>query len=373
MKLLKALIIDQNILVRRVIARILFNYNDFSTYCITDDYENAEDLIHTKSPDVIMIGIDSIRSPGNTLLHTIHLRFPNLPIVVITPKNKEGAEAAINALKAGAIDFISRPEHKNLVMFAERHFKKRLKPILKAAKNSAVNHEKFNSLIKPKKTLSQIKKSAPAEVIVMAGGTGGAQALFTILAALPDDLHVPIVIVQHMPRVYTRYLASKLDAVSDLIVREAQNGVTLKKGDVWLAPGGYQCQIEGSDSQSKLSVQREAKVNSRRPSADILFRSASRSYGENTLAVLLSGTGDDGFSGVDEIKRRGGDVIVQDPRTAIAPDLPLAIIKKGWTSGYYFSEGLADQMLKRTSSVPSMPVVSNGHDDEAKGDDLIFM
>lgn len=375
MKLLKALIIDQNILVRRIIAKVIYNYKDFSTYCITDDYDNAEKLIHERSPDVVLLGIDSITSPGNTLLHTLQSRYPRLPIVVVTPKSKEGAEAAINALRSGALDFITRPEHKNLVMFAEHHFEKRLKPVLQAATRSAVSQKQLNSLIKPKKTLSRLKKRSPAKVITIAGGTGGVQALFTILATLPENLEAPVVMVQHMPRIYTEKLASKLDAVSDLTVREASRRVAIKGGEVWLAPGGYQCEIGDSDHKPVLNVQREPRVNDRRPSADLLFQSAARKFGKETLAVLISGSADDGMMGAGEVKNRGGEVIVQDPRTAITPDLPLALLKKDWAGGYYFPEELADQVVKRTSQIPSMPVVSNGLDDETKGkgDGIIFM
>jgi len=374
---IKVLILDENVLVRRAVSNILNKYDVFDVFWMADRSQDVTEVINQNYPDVVLLNIDNMESSGFTILNTLRMNFPNLPVIVISPRDNEGAEAAINALRMGAIDFISKPAHKNLILFAERHLEKRLGPIIKAAKKIRerhhLNEEILQTLVHPQKTFEQIgsdpKADTPAELVVIGGCTGGTQTLFSLISELPDNLEVPVVVVQHLPRIYTAYLAQKLDSVAHVNVREVQDGDSLEGGNVWIAPGGYQCEVGLSGYQKVLKTHRGMRENNMRPSIDILFRSAAKVYGKKTLGILLSGCGYDGLSGAEDIRNMGGQLIAQDPRTAIAAELPLAAIRNGLTREYYSPEDLAKQIVYRVARVNETSV--EGETDRV-GSSLLF-
>lgn len=374
---IKVLIIDQNILVRRALTNILNKNDIFDVAWVADNFDNIEDTVRENYPDVVLLSIDDMESAGFTILNNLHLKYPTLPIIVITPRSDEGAEAAINAMRLGALDFISKPAHKNLILFAERHLEKRLCPIIKAAqkirKRNHLDNEILETLVHPQKTFKQIetgpKSETAAELVVVGGCTGGVQALFGMIEALPATLKVPVVVVQHLPRIYTQYLAQKMDTMADVSVHEAKDGVALEGGEVWIAPGGYQCEVGLSGYQKVLKTHRGMRENNMRPSIDMLFRSAAKVYGKKTLGILLSGCGYDGLSGAERIKQEGGQLIVHDPREAIAAELPLAAIRNGLTREYYSLEGLAEQIIQRATRMPAESMESS---QDTVGDSLLF-
>lgn len=351
------LIVDRDILVRRAITNILDRSDIFEVCWLADGCEQIEDYLRENYPDVVLLNIDSMQSPGLTILSKLRINFSNIPVIAVTPRNEEGAEAAISALQLGAVDFISKPAHKNLILFAEGHLQKRLVPIIKAAKKirerEYMDQEILDSLTHPQKTFENVnndpQSTSRTELVVMGGCTGGTQALFPLVGALPANLDVPVVIVQHLPRMYTKYLAQKLDAVSDTNVREVADGTLLDSGGVWIAPGGYQCEVGLSGYQKVLNIHRGMRENNMRPSIDILFRSAAKVFAKKAMGVLLSGCGYDGLSGAEEIRNAGGQILAQDPRTAVASELPLAVIRNGLTREYFSPEELARQIVLRAA------------------------
>lgn len=356
MDTINVLIIDENILVRRAITTILQKNDQFRVYWIHDNFENIETVVQEKQPDVILLSIESLEADGLEVLQRLQEKFISVPVIVISPRNEKGAKAAISALRLGAVDFITKPEQKNLILFAERHLEKRLGPLIKSAYRIKDSHrldkEILDSFTQPQKTFEDfgtaIADQNKAEIVVIGGCTGGVQALFTILRNLPADLDVPIIVVQHLPRTYTECLAENLDSFCDITVREATNSEKLSGGNVYIAPGGYQCEVSQTGYDVRMMVHRGLRENNMRPSIDVLFRSAAKVYQQKTLGILLSGCGYDGFSGAAEIKKTNGQFIVQDPRTAIAFELPVGAIRKGLTKEYYTPQQLARQIQKRT-------------------------
>ncbi len=356
MKNIKVLIIDENILVRRAITTILQKHEQFRVFWINDPYENFLEAVEEQNPDVILLSVDNLNADGLEQLQKLQSTFKNLPVIVISPRSDEGAKAAITALRLGAVDFITKPEHKNLILFAERHLEKRLGPLLKSVhkikERENLDKEMLESLAHPQKSFEDFA-AAPIpdnniEMITIGGCTGAIEALFMILGNLPSDFSVPIVIVQHLPRSYTTCLAKTLDSFCDLTIKEAQNGEKLSGGTVYIAPGGFQCEVSHTGQYPVVSIYRGLRENNMRPSIDVLFRSASKFFGEKALGILLSGCGYDGLSGASEIRKHNGQFIVQDPRTAVAAELPLSAIKNGFTKEYYPPKQIAAQILKRT-------------------------
>lgn len=373
------LIVDQNILVRRAISNILQKYENFEVCWVADESPKIEEIVKENKPDVVLLSIDNMQSDEFTILSMLRLKFPDLPVLVISPRSEEGAEATINALRMGAVDFITKPEHKNLILFADRHLKKRLEPLIRAAKKinerQQITTETLESFIHPQKSFERISEESEtgisAKIVVVGGCTGGLQALFAMISALPSNLQVPIVIVQHLPRMYTKYLASKLDTVSNVNVREVQDGVELDGGQVWVAPGGYQCEVGLSGYTVVLNTHRGLRENNMRPSIDTLFRSAAQVFGKRVLGILLSGCGQDGVAGAEAIRKQEGRVLVQDPRTALAQELPFSVLKKGLSREYYSPEELANEIISRTTQSSDAKVIDE-QEGNSIGDTLIF-
>ena len=173
------------------------------------------------------------------------------------------------------------------------------------------------------------------DVLAIGVSTGGPNALSQVMAALPGEFPVPIVVVQHMPPVFTRLLAERLSETSRFRVREAAAGEALEPGSVWLARGDYHLVVERSDKQLRVNVNQEPPENSCRPAVDVLFRSVAQVFGAGSLAVVLTGMGRDGLRGSEEIRAAGGQVLVQDEATSVVWGMP----------GFVANAGLANAVL----------------------------
>lgn len=350
MESITVLIIDNDILVRRAITTILQKHQEFQVFWSDGECEDVVTCTKEKQPDIVLLSIQSIEGDGLDKLQRLKSAFKQLPIVVLSPRNEEGAQAAITSLRLGAIDFITKPETENLILFAERHLEKRLEPLLTAIRKIGtydnLNKGILESYIRPQKSFEDLHAASAGdpsiEIAVMGGCTGGVQSLFDVLGNVPTDLDFPIVVVQHLPRVFTTYLTTNLDKACAISVQEMEDGAQLLPGSVYIVPGGYQCEVSKSGiSNYSAAVYRGARENNMRPSIDVLFRSAARAAGSKVMGVLLSGCGRDGLDGMEEIYKQGGHVIVEDPRTAIAPILPLKAMMKGIVKAYYPSEDIA--------------------------------
>lgn len=355
MKPINVLIVEKNILARQAILRILRQQPPFNVSGVFGNIEEIENKFRELNPDAILIDLES--NEGLGILDSLKTKFPNCPVIVLSRRTKEGAKVALSALEAGAIDIITKPRLGQNLLFAKDHFTKRLIPILKMtsrlrdqAERSQVKYESLGgdteALIV---SVDDIKKYNP-RVLVIGACTGGPNALINLIGELPDNLSIPVVIVQHFPKYFTAELAEILDKRSKLKVKEAYEGAPLKAGTVYIAPGGYHCEISGWSCKPVLKIHRGPRELNDRPSINNLFRSAANIFGHSVLAVILSGHGEDGLDGVKAVKRAGGLVIVQHPESAIVPDLPLMILESGFGDFKFFIDELTDALQSMTTA-----------------------
>ena len=185
------------------------------------------------------------------------------------------------------------------------------------------------------------------QVVVIGVSTGGPKALARIVPELPADLAVPVLLVQHMPAEFTGALAKRLDRTSGLRVQEARDGAQPRPGEVWIAPGGQHMVVSGSTSSPRLGLNLEPPENSCRPSVDPLFRSAVDVYGARVLAVVLTGMGQDGALGAEQVRRAGGSVLVQDKETSVVWGMPGAIASRGLAHEVLPLEDIASAIASR--------------------------
>lgn len=347
MKPINVLIIEQNILARQAIIRTLRQHPPFNVSGVFGNNEQIEKKVRELIPDVILLDIES--NKGLEILNSLKTEFPECPVVVLSRRTREGAKLALSALQAGAVDVVTKPRMSQNLLFAGNHFTKRLIPILSMASRLQHHAEGAKTIYSRQAehteavsvSISDIKKYKP-RIMVIGACTGGPAALTKLIGELPENLNIPVVIVQHFPKYYTAALVEILDKVSKLKVREAYDGAPLTAGTVYIAAGGYHCEINGWSCKPVLKIHRGPRELNDRPSINNLFRSAANIYGQNVMGVILSGHGEDGLEGVKAIKKAGGLVIVQHPDSAIVPDLPLMILDSGFGDFKFFTEELTE-------------------------------
>src|SRR5438132_1190539 len=255
--------------------------------------------------------------------------------------NERGAEATLEALSRGATDYVTKPSNTDIESTFHR-ISDELIPKIKAfchvPASLPVVGTRQPVLLPPKVTLQTRKAPTAAtrvHVVAIGVSTGGPEALAKVLPALPAKFPVPVVIAQHMPPIFTSLLASRLSAKSSLPVRECRAGEPLLPGCVWIAPGDYHMVVNDESGVVRLRVHQGPRENFCRPSVDVLFRSVAHIYGAKTLAVILTGMGQDGFKGCEELVAAGARVIVQDEATSVVWGMP----------GFVARAGLAEKIL----------------------------
>lgn len=359
MEKIKVLIVDTDLLVHHAFAQVL-GEDQFEIAGIRGDTGKAQTIVKDYIPDVLLLSIESVGKRDFKLFRLLRHQFPRLPIIILSRKNEMGAEVAISALEKGAVDFITKPEKHTGILFSGKHFEKRLASIVKAAVQIKDPEEKLkwssqrnseSRLSFKHMTEKDVATAASTKLVVIGSCLGGPHALFSLIPRLPSDLDVPVVITQHFPKIYTRILANYLHAKSKVAVREAYDNANLASGQVWIAPGGYHTEIMYAGDSALLKVHHGSRVNDVRPNIDLLFESAARNFGNRVLGFILSGCGTDGISGARKIKEAGGRLFVQNPRTALAAEMPLAILKEGIADGYLDIDQIASEIVIQSRGI----------------------
>jgi two-component system, chemotaxis family, protein-glutamate methylesterase/glutaminase len=263
-----------------------------------------------------------------------------------------GAMATLDALARGATDYVTKPANVGSVSAGMQSVRDQLLPKIKAL--CPFNVPTFPAVAKavPKRFAAPTQAPRPkkaCDIIVIGSSTGGPQALGTVLKALPSSVPVPIVIVQHMPPVFTRHLADRLNQESALTVKEAQGGETLEPGHVFIAPGDHHLELRREGIAVKTVLHQGPPENSCRPAVDVLFRSASNVYGSGTLAVVLTGMGQDGLRGGEHIVRAGGAILAQDEASSVVWGMPRAVTEAGLANHVIPLTSVANEMLRLAS------------------------
>ncbi len=245
MEEIRVLVLDKNIIVRQAFATLL-NKEPNVAVRVSGNISESEKLVGNENPHLIFLDIEDADSEGYSIFNVLRVRFPELPIVVISPRSKKGAKAAMYALRRGAVDVITRPKKNTALLFANRHFGKRLPPIIRGVERVIDRgilergssgkdtwHYTAGNQVKYSDTRRGSLNKRSTRLIVIGGSMGGPEAMSNIFSGLPADFPVPIVAVQHFPKLYTQALAQELAKVSPLAVREVADGTELKAGTVW--------------------------------------------------------------------------------------------------------------------------------------------
>lgn len=265
---------------------------------------------------------------------------------------ERGATATLDALALGATDYIAKPAHAASAAHAIQSVKDQLPPKIKSLCPDVIAPlaKKISGEKQPgQSSVENPNKSKRYEIVVIGSSTGGPQALSKLIGQLPANFPVPVVVVQHMPPVFTRHLATRLNKYSSLDVKEASGGEPLKAGQVLLAPGDFHLELTQESGQVTTVLQQTPHENSCRPAVDVLFRSAAKVYGDGCLAVILTGMGTDGLRGSKAIVQNGGNLLAQDESTSVVWGMPRAVLEAGLASRTLPVPLIANELKQLTS------------------------
>jgi len=329
---IRVLIVDDSAVVRQTLSEVLSSDPDIEIMGTAADPFVAAERIKDEVPDVITLDIEMPRMDGLTFLQKIMAQHP-IPVVICSSLAEEGAESALRALEYGAVDIITKPRLGSKQFIEESEIT--ICQIVKAAAGARVHTIQPRRAVEPKLTADAILSPAThamvettEKVVVIGASTGGTEALKTVLETLPSDTP-GIVIVQHMPELFTRAFANRLNTMCSITVKEAESNDTVLRGRALIAPGNHHLLLKRSGARYYVDLKEGPLVCRHRPSVDVLFRSAARYAGRNAVGVILTGMGDDGARGMLEMKQAGATTIAQDEATCVVFGMPNEAIKRG--------------------------------------------
>lgn len=327
---IRVLIVDDSAVVRQTLTHVLSLDPEIEVIASAGDPYVAAEKIEEQVPDVITLDVEMPRMDGVTFLKKIMAQHP-IPVVICSSLVGDGAQTALEALDNGAVEIITKPRL-GVRQFIEES-RTTICDAVKAAARARVRPLGPRHKVEPKLTADAVLAPATSamsqtteKVVMIGASTGGTEALKSLLEALPADTP-GIVIVQHMPELFTRAFASRLDGLCAITVKEAETGDTVLRGRALIAPGNHHLLLQRSGARYYVEVKEGPLVCRHRPSVDVLFRSAARYAGPNAVGVILTGMGDDGARGMLEMHQAGAKTIAQDEATCIVFGMPKEAIK----------------------------------------------
>jgi len=324
---IRVLVVDDSPFIRRVLKDIINSDPELEVCCEAQNGVEAIEAVKTLKPDVITLDIEMPQLNGLDALKFIMSKYPT-PVIMISSLTQEGAEATIRALEYGAVDFIPKPSSYLSTGIKELRFEIIAK--IKEAAKIPPRFLKFRRirLLESQKKIRE-KKEVAKSIIAIAASTGGPQSLLQVIPKLPAEIKSGILIVQHMPPGFTKSFAQRLDRVSKIDVKEAEDGEVVEEGKAYVAPGDFHMEITIRTEKPRITLNKKPKIHGVRPAADPMMISAARAFGRKTIGVVMTGMGRDGAQGLAEIKKRGGITIAQDKETSIIFGMPKAAIELG--------------------------------------------
>jgi two-component system chemotaxis response regulator CheB len=316
-KQIRVLVVDDSAVMRKLLSDVLEGAPEIEIVGTARNGIDAIEKVQSLNPDVVTMDIEMPEMDGLTSLQHIMAENP-LPVIMVSALDKRQADITMKALDLGAVDFIPKTsgtvsldiENTSATLISKVKTAAKIKVSKrKVIKMSPISYPKF----KPKKG---------NWVITIGASTGGPKAIPEVLTRLPRDLPAMVLIVQHMPKAFTKSFAERLNWYTSLEVREAKEGDEISNGVALVAPGDLHMEVD----EKKIHLTESAPVNNVRPSADVLMSGAAKNFGPKCIGVILTGMGSDGAEGMRDIKKHGGKTIAQNKETCVVYGMPKAAV-----------------------------------------------
>lgn len=347
MEKIRILVVDDSIVVRRVVTEELVAQPDIEVVGSASTGRIALEKMAQLNPDLVILDIEMPEMDGLTALTHLHKSHPKTPVVMFSSLTELGAAATLEALSRGASDFFAKPGGVGGLEASRRVIRAELVPAIRALctrKSTLTARATLPAALAPSRAASL---TARVDVLAIGASTGGPNAIAELFAALPADFPIPILVVQHMPPMFTQMFAERLTKNSKVPTVEARSDTELGPGKAWVAPGDHHLVIVRDGLRVRTKVHQEPHENACRPAVDPLFRSVASVYRANCLAVVLTGMGQDGLRGCEAIRAAGGQILAQDEATSVVWGMPSFVARAGLADKVLPLPQMAGEILRR--------------------------
>ena len=349
----RVLVVDDSVVIRRLVTHALELDPALEVVGVASNGAIALQRIPQFNPDVLTLDIEMPEMDGLETLRRVRREFPQLRVIMFSTLTERGAAVTLEALTLGADDYVAKASNEGSLDRSLTRLREELVPKVKqffhlAPRTCTAARPEQSLVLAPTPDwrgarVLQSPRVRP-EAVVIGVSTGGPTALGAILPEFPSGFPLPILIVQHMPPLFTRLLAERLHATCPLPVEEASQGETVEAGKILIAPGDFHLKVASLGGGVRVHLDQSPPQNSCRPAVDALFTSAGEVYGGAAIAVILTGMGQDGLRGAEILKSQGASVLAQDEASSVVWGMPGAVV----------NAGLADRVLSLDQVVPEI-------------------
>lgn len=352
---IRILVVDDSVVVRKLLSDTLASDPALEVVGTAGHGRIALAKIPLLNPDLITLDVEMPVMNGLETLAAVRKLYPKLPVIMFSTLTERGAASTLDALALGASDYATKPSNTGSPAVAIECIRAELIPKVKALCGMATL--KLQALPRTHPVRKLRVRDSRIEIVAIGTSTGGPNALAEVLPRIPGDFPVPIVVVQHMPPIFTRQLAERLASRSAIPVEEGSAGALLSPGHAWIAPGNFHMKVMRDGTDRRLDLNQEPPENFCRPAVDVLFRSVAAAYKATVLGVVMTGMGSDGVLGAQLICDAGGDVIIQDEASSVVWGMPGLVQASGLADAAFPVDQLAGEITRRVlqSRDPRVP------------------
>jgi len=329
MSRIRVLVVDDSALMRKLVSDIVARDPEMEVVGLAANGRIALQKIPQVNPDVITLDIEMPEMDGLAAMRAIHAAYPKVKVIMCSTLTERGAQATLEALGHGAVDYVTKPSRSSSVQESMDRLSDDLLPKIRAHTGRLVL---FAKPVGPVRRAAKpvLAKSTSLKIVCIGSSTGGPNALADVFGTFRPGFPLPIVIVQHMPPVFTAMLAQRLNKLNcGLIFHEGSDGMAVEAGHAYIAPGGRHMEVRTQRGQVVVRLHDAPPESSCRPAVDVLFRSVAEEFSGHALAVVLTGMGSDGCRGVEKLGALGARVLAQDEKTSVVWGMPGAIARAG--------------------------------------------
>lgn len=350
MSKLRVLVVDDSAVIRRMVREVVAADPELEVAGVAANGKIALAMVDQCTPDVVTMDIEMPEMDGLAALKEIRRTRPTLRVIMFSSLTERAALATLDALASGADDYVTKPSNVQNVSEGSERIREQLIPKIKALCGRLDVHKIPGGLLRVPAWSKLALHHSKVDIVAIGTSTGGPNALAEILPRIPSDFPVPILIVQHMPPVFTAFLAERLAASSRIPIKEALPRAQVEPSQAWIAPGDFHMTILRDGAHMRLAMNQLPPENSCRPSVDVLFRSVAEVYGPGSLAVVLTGMGQDGLRGCERIREVGGQIVVQDEPSSVVWGMPGAVANAGIADRVLPLREIADHIIQKASA-----------------------
>ncbi len=348
---IRVLVIDDSVVIRRLVTHALEEEPAIQVVGAASNGAIALQRIPQLNPDVLTLDIEMPEMDGLAMLRCVRREYPHLRVIMFSTLTERGAAVTLEALTLGADDYVAKASNEGSLDRSMARLRQELIPKIKQFFYTPEPARPVTALASVPATVASapaLTKTTKPKILAIGVSTGGPTALGAILPALPSEFPLPVLVVQHMPPLFTRLLAERLDATCRLRVAEATQGAPVGAGKILLAPGDFHMKVTVSAQGPRILLDQSPPQNSCRPAVDALFSSIGEVYGGSVIAVILTGMGNDGVHGARILKARGGTIVAQDEASSVVWGMPGGVV----------NAGLADRVLPLDRVIPEVLTIA---------------